>query len=148
MDSQIPPPDPPPGESTRDEQGHFLPGVVQPGAKLFPPGKSGNQGGSSQRQRLTAALRRLLDSKEGLDDALMSMAVGRALKGDFRFFKEILERIDGKVTDKTEVKVVDPPPRRTPQEIMRALREAHGFPDPDQPKATDGDGEAPALVPA
>jgi hypothetical protein len=145
MDSQIPPPDPPPTEPTRDEEGRFRPGVVQPGATLFKPGQSGNKSGSSKKQRLTSALRKLLDSKEGLDDALMSMAVGRALKGDFRFFKEILERIDGKVTEKTEVKVVNPPPQRTPQEILQALREAHGHVLPDQPKATDGGGAEPAA---
>jgi hypothetical protein len=144
---QTPPPDPPPAEPTeptRDEDGRFRPGVVQPGAKLFKPGQSGNKGGSSQKQRLTSELKRLLDEKEGLPAALMSMAVGRALKGDFRFFKEILERIDGKVTDKTEVKVVNPPPQRTPQEILQALREAHGHTVPEKPKATDGSGEQPA----
>lgn len=140
--SQTPPPDPSPTEPTRDEEGRFRPGVVQPGAKPFQPGQSGNKGGSSKKQRLTSELKRLLDEKDGLSTALMSMAVNRALKGDFRFFKEIIERIDGKVSDKTEVKVVNPQPQQTPQQILAALREAHGL-DPltGKPKATDGGGD-------
>ena len=42
----------------------------------------------------------MLDDKEtgeGLADALVRAAVDRALKGDFRFWQEIINRIDGKV---------------------------------------------------
>ena len=34
---------------------------------------------------------------ERLADALIKTALDRAFKGDFRFWREILERIDGKV---------------------------------------------------
>ena len=106
---QTPPPDPPPAEptkptepveSTHDEQGRFRPGVVQPGANIFKPGQSGNPNGGSQKQRLTSALKRAMDKKEGLDDALINTALSRALKGDFRFFKEIYDRIEGTVAQR------------------------------------------------
>ena len=39
-------------------------------------------------------------SGEKLADALVRVAVDRALKGDFRFWSEILNRVDGKVPNR------------------------------------------------
>ena len=44
----------------------------------------------------------LNDSEQGekLADALVKVAVDRALKGDFRFWSEIFDRVDGKVPNR------------------------------------------------
>jgi hypothetical protein len=62
------------------------------------PGESGNPAGSSKKQRLTAALFRMLDEK-GLDEPFIRAGMAAALKGDFQFWKYIYERIDGKLPD-------------------------------------------------
>ncbi len=84
-------------ESDRDDRGRFVPGNGQSFAKNRdrinfngrPPGRS-----------LVDRLHAMLDDGpdgERLADALIKTALDRALKGDFRFWREILERIDGKV---------------------------------------------------
>ncbi|HPP29052.1 MAG TPA: DUF5681 domain-containing protein [Phycisphaerae bacterium] len=74
------------------------------GLKPFKPGQSGNPGGRPKgRKSITAALRRLLDSGiDGKDlyEALAKAGLSKALKGDHKFWSEILERIDGKVPDR------------------------------------------------
>ena len=75
---------------------------------LLPPwkkGQSGNPAGRPKGRSLTDALRKLLD--EGIDgkdlaDALAKKAYAQAMKGDFRFFNMIIERLDGKVTDQVQ----------------------------------------------
>jgi len=71
-------------------------------------GQSGNPGGRPVgRLSMTAKLKQLLneDSVEvaGLDkaDELIQIAYQAARRGDFRFFQEIFNRVDGKVADKT-----------------------------------------------
>ena len=67
------------------------------------PGKSGNPGGQRKGKRITTliheALEREHDGKRVVE-ALAEIIIREALKGDFRFAKEILERIDGKVPDR------------------------------------------------
>lgn len=72
------------------------------------PGVSGNPAGYSSGRRLTTALVKMIEDK-GADNAIvvtwMAMALGdrTVLKGrtpDWRFFKELLDRIDGKVPDR------------------------------------------------
>jgi hypothetical protein len=66
----------------RRPDGTFAPGVVQPGARLWQPGESGNPSGAPKgRPSLAAALRRVL-SEGGVDDEGVSeraMQVARAL---------------------------------------------------------------------
>ena len=68
-------------------------------------GQSGNPRGRPKGRSITDALRKLLD--EGIDgkdlvDALAKKAYAQAMKGDFRFFNMIIERLDGKVTDQVQ----------------------------------------------
>jgi hypothetical protein len=75
------------------------------------PGQSGNPGGYSSGRRITTALLKLIE-EQGADNALaltwLAMAMGdhKTLDGrkpDFRFFKELLDRVEGKVPDKFTV---------------------------------------------
>ena len=67
-------------------------------------GQSGNPSGRPKDQpSIEAAMRRLLadgNSGQELVNALVMVAVKKALKGDHRFWNSILERVDGKVADR------------------------------------------------
>jgi glutamate formiminotransferase len=70
------------------------------------PGHSGNPSGPAVGTiSLTARLRKLLAYKvEGepgkvVADKLIEMAVKASLAGDFKFFREVFNRMDGKVVD-------------------------------------------------
>jgi hypothetical protein len=74
----------------------------------FKPGHSGNPKGSRKgRLSLTKKLRKLLEQpayandKDGQTkgDVIVEMAVQAAAQGDSKFFQEIMNRIDGKVSD-------------------------------------------------
>jgi len=59
-----------------------------------------NLNGRPKGRSLSDHLRKLLDDEENgenLADALVKMAVDRALRGDFKFWQEIMNRIDGRV---------------------------------------------------
>ena len=66
--------------------------------KPFPPGQSGNPAGYSSRRRLADALIKAIEALR-LDDALVQVGLREALKGDFRFWSYIFDRVDGKVSD-------------------------------------------------
>jgi hypothetical protein len=69
----------------------------------FKPGQSGNPAGRPKGTDLTTRLRKIVEeSDQGVADALMRAAVKAALKGDYRFWKEILDRLDGPVTQKQD----------------------------------------------
>ena len=114
-----------PNNTGRDEKGHFLPGVLQPGAIPFKPGETGNPRGSSATQRLTSALKQLMDKKEGIDEALANVVVSRALRGEIRYVELLFDRVDGKVLDKTEINLVGAVPAQTPEEASAAIEEAY-----------------------
>ena len=61
--------------------------------------REGRPKGRSLKDHL---MKLLNDEKNGekLADALVRVAVDRALKGDFRFWSEIFERVDGKVPNR------------------------------------------------
>jgi hypothetical protein len=62
-----------------------------------------NLGGRPKGRSLQDHLRKLIEDEvtgEKLCDALVKSAIDRALKGDFRYWKEIMERIDGKVPNR------------------------------------------------
>jgi len=109
--SQVP--DGPDGQNTsppaleapdRGRDGKFLPGNHAAGEHLFKPGVSGNPSGRPSTRRLTAKLREALDRDDGaMIKALVNVACQRALKGDFRYFKEIIDRVEGKVPDRIAV---------------------------------------------
>ena len=67
----------------------------------FRPGQSGNPSGSSKRQRIAGALIQLIDEKNA-DRKLALRWLNEALEGDFRFFHELLDRVDGPVMTRPE----------------------------------------------
>lgn len=69
--------------------------------KRFEPGETGNPAGRPKGTSLTDKLREIIDRNDGeVADALVKAAVKAALKGDFRFWQEIMNRVDGKVADR------------------------------------------------
>ena len=78
-----------------------MPGGIT--GKGWLPGQSGNPGGQPKGKRITTLIREALEREhEGkrVVEALAEIMIREALRGDFRFAKEILERIDGKVPDR------------------------------------------------
>jgi hypothetical protein len=77
------------------------------------PGQPGNPNGSSERQRVTTKLRKLIDEKE-LDGLLattwLAAAVGddallKGRKPSYVFFRELLDRLEGKLPEKIQAEV-------------------------------------------
>lgn len=68
-------------------------------AHEFKPGQSGNPAGYSRGRRLADELARLFEEK-GLDRAFLIKGIEQAMKGDFRYWKEIFDRLDGKTLDR------------------------------------------------
>ena len=69
--------------------------------KPFKPGESGNPAGRAKGTSLSDKLRDIIEKNEGeVADALVRAAVKAALKGDFRFWQEIINRVEGKVADR------------------------------------------------
>lgn len=76
----------------------------------YKPGESGNLKGRPKGSGVTDRLRALLDEEVDLGGKKMTMAealakvvVKKALKGDHKFVKELLDRTEGKVSDKLEL---------------------------------------------
>ena len=94
---ELPGPDGP----LRGPDGRFLPGVRQPGANIFKPGQSGNPTGRTSAHQLTRALIQAFEKDDGtLAEGLIRMAFKHAIAGKFSFFKEIYDRLEGKVPDR------------------------------------------------
>jgi hypothetical protein len=69
----------------------------------FKPGQSGNPKGKPKGSGLTARLRKIVEESEhDVAGILLQAGVKAAIKGDFRFWKEILDRLDGPVTQKQD----------------------------------------------
>jgi hypothetical protein len=111
--------------AAHDEKGRFLPGVIQPGAKPFKPGETGNPRGGSAKQRMTCALLQAMSKKDGIDEALANVVLSRGLKGDIRFIELIFDRIDGKILEKAEVNLVGAAAAMTPEQALAAIEEAY-----------------------
>jgi hypothetical protein len=72
--------------------------------RQFQPGQSGNPKGRPTERPLTASLREALNADDGkLIETLAQVSIDKALSGDFRYFREIMDRVDGKVTDRLDV---------------------------------------------
>ena len=81
-----------------------LNGIAPPVEHRFKPGQSGNPKGRPISKPLTEALKTALAADNGAAiQELVAVAVKKARQGDFRFWREILDRVDGKVTDRLEV---------------------------------------------
>lgn len=72
-------------------------------ATQFKLGNNANPNGAPKRRPIAAAIRELIE-KDGCKQlrAIAKTAVDAAEDGDWRFAKEIMDRIDGKVADKIE----------------------------------------------
>jgi hypothetical protein len=82
----------------RGPDGKFLPGNHAAGEHLFKPGQSGNPNGRPSTKKFTDKIRQALEKNDGeMLRAMVNVACQRALKGDFRYFKEIIDRVEGKV---------------------------------------------------
>ena len=67
----------------------------------FKPGQSGNPKGRPKGTTLTNRLKKILAEDDGkVAEALMKAGVKAALKGDYRFWAYIFDRVDGKVADR------------------------------------------------
>lgn len=83
-------------QEQRESNGKRPGGVT---GKGFLPGRSGNPAGRPKGQSLTALLRAKLE-KNDTAQSLAEMIVAKALSGDYRFCKLILDRTEGKVPDR------------------------------------------------
>ncbi|MEX2218510.1 MAG: DUF5681 domain-containing protein [Phycisphaerales bacterium] len=85
----------------------YKPGGVT--GKGWKPGQSGNPGGRPRGESITATLRRLVAETEHngrpIQDLLAEVLLKEALKGKYPFAREILERLDGRVSERHEVRV-------------------------------------------
>lgn len=71
--------------------------------KPFKKGQSGNPKGRPKGTSITSRLKKLCEQAEGQGYEAIAQAMFKAaMKGDFRFCKEIIDRIDGKIPDKVE----------------------------------------------
>ncbi len=79
-------------------------GVPPPRETRWKPGQSGNPSGLPKgTTRITDRLRRLVEKNDGeVAEALCKAIVKAGLKGDHRFVKEILDRLDGPVKQQIE----------------------------------------------
>lgn len=72
------------------------------------PGQSGNPGGRPKGSGVTDRLRKILaegDNGKDVAGALVKAALKAAEKGDFRFWKEIVDRVDGPVKQRIEAEI-------------------------------------------
>jgi hypothetical protein len=58
------------------------------------PGQPGNPKGHSRGRRMSAELWRLIDDRNALE-ALATVWLTKALQGNYPFFRDLLERLDG-----------------------------------------------------
>ncbi len=100
--------------------------------RRFQPGQSGNPKGRPPERPLTALLRDTLDANDGeLIRSIVLVAVERALAGDFRYFKEIMDRTEGKVKDQLDVTAISMSVEDLPgltAEELNAIAELHDGP--------------------
>jgi hypothetical protein len=81
-------PTPPPPEHTR-----------------WAKGVSGNPGGRPKK-RFTDVLERRLDTRPDLVEGFITVAIQNALKGDFRFWSAIYDRVEGKLANPISVEQI------------------------------------------
>jgi hypothetical protein len=76
-----------------------LANLTNPG---WPKGVSGNPGGRPRKKPLTDALREYLDDPKNLARVITAMDK-RIRKGDIRAIKELIDRVEGKVSQRVEL---------------------------------------------
>ncbi len=112
----------------RTSNGKLLGGVTGRG---FLPGKSGNPRGRKKGSGIQDRLRRLLEADDGrVAEALAQAIVTAALKGDFRYCQEILNRVDGKVPNRVAVEDSGPLIRQVTFDLGRVTGDTLERDDP------------------
>ena len=80
---------------------------IPPIEHRFKPGQSGNKAGRPKGRGITDRLKAVLDETDDdgrtVAERIVQAGVDAALAGDFRFWQEILNRMDGKVQDEVSV---------------------------------------------
>ena len=69
----------------------------------WPKGVSGNERGRPKKHSMQAALGQLLDANPEVLRSLIDKGIQEAINGDFRYWKEIYDRLDGKVASSIEI---------------------------------------------
>ncbi len=73
-------------------------------ATQFAPGQSGNLNGRPRTKPMTDALKSMMDKDDGKAiTVLLERAYTEAAAGDFRYFKEIMDRVDGKTIEAVDI---------------------------------------------
>ena len=71
--------------------------------KPFPPGVSGNPNGRPKSRPMAAKLKELLNKDDGAAlERIVKKAIAEAEEGDYRYVKEVFDRVDGKAHDTIE----------------------------------------------
>jgi hypothetical protein len=73
-----------------------VPTPPPPEHSRWKPGQSGNPQGHSKGRRATSELLKLIEEK-GADRAIATKWLQMILDGDFRYMKEYIDRVEGKV---------------------------------------------------
>lgn len=78
-----------------------------PEGRKWKKGQSGNPAGRPKGSGVRDRLKRLVTEEDGgrIADALCDAATEAALKGDFRFWKEIVDSVDGPIAQKIQAEV-------------------------------------------
>lgn len=72
-------------------------------ATQFKQGKSGNPRGRPPGRSVSAIMKKMLNAKSGkIAKELAQMAIDKALEGDIRYFKEILDRVGDHIIDDSD----------------------------------------------
>lgn len=134
-----------------DDNGHssdkMLGGIT---GKGFRPGQSGNPKGRPRGSGITDRLRAIVEADDGkIREILVKRAVMAAAEGDFRFFKEILDRLDGTVEQNIQLQETAPSikiamyPGKPPDDWYKNVRQWVGYKpgDPLLPGETEEDIE-------
>jgi hypothetical protein len=100
---------------------------IPPKEHQFKPGQSGNPNGYSRSRRITDALLDLI-AEHKADRTLANVWLKAALQGDYRFFRELLDRTEGPVKQIIETHDSDQekPRIEVPDVDQRPKRRARG----------------------
>ena len=71
--------------------------------RKWPKGVSGNPNGRPKRPSMSAALKKEFENNPDILRELIAVGIREAKNGDFRYWKEIFDRTDGKVASKVEL---------------------------------------------
>lgn len=112
----------------------------------FKPGQSGNPNGRPPERPIAAAIKRLLEKDEAKGiDAIAAVAVREALQGDYRWGREVIDRIDGRLVEPHDITSGGKPVRSSlvglSEETTRRVLKELGGPEYEQYDEDDVAGD-------